>query len=286
MEDFAAKENKKIKEKNLYILQLDTPRIIIITSVFFGLLVIAVLIGINFNKTENEKEIFAEDSTIYDDLLTEKDKPAPFEKNMIDPSLGSAGSSMSDGNPDDPSFRSPGNDSASANSLLNEPEISADNIIKPDKNTLAANDNIKSAEPADILTHENIESIIPPSKVLKNRTESKTAPRKKTVKKHKTERKKDVIEVSSIKRITRTPSADKEYFAVQVASYDKKSRALSEVKKLEQKKYNAFIDSASVNGKTFYRVRIGPVYSKKKACTLLDEITANERYEESYLIKN
>ena len=30
---------------------------------------------------------------------------------------------------------------------------------------------------------------------------------------------------------------------------------------------------------------IGPIYSKKKAIDLLDEISANKRYEESYIIK-
>ena len=53
-----------------------------------------------------------------------------------------------------------------------------------------------------------------------------------------------------------------------------------------EKRYNAFIDSAHINGKKFYRVRIGPIYSKKKACELLDEISINSRYEESYIIKN
>ena len=261
------------------------PRIIIITSVFFGLLVIAVLIGMNFNKTGNEKDIFAGDNNLYDNLLAEREKSDPFDKNMIDPSAGS----------DDPGFKTPENviadipvhDKSASGKISNEPVVSPDNILKSGNSLFTANEKDKQSGVSDILTHENIESIIPPSKIMKKTTPGKKASLKqKPVKTQKSSRKKNVVEVSSTEKIFKTPDPEKDYFAVQVASFDNKTKAMNEIGRLEQQKYNAFIDSALVKGKKYYRVRIGPIYSRKKACNLLDEISANNRYEESYIIKN
>jgi len=277
MEDFASKERKGIKEKNLYILHLDTPRIIIISSVIICLVIISVLIGMNINKKDKDNESFVRDSALIDNMTAENTEKTglPETGNAVEPSVN--------------------NDSilkyhANENSI-----ITAENALKLKDNTGNSQivDNTITKEPAnknasDILTNENIETIIPPANSIKKSESKKTA--KKSGQKHpekikETKKSKGVVEVSSKIKSFRASESNKTYYSIQVAAFDKKSKAQTEIDNLENKKYNAYIDSAKVNGKTFYRVMIGPIYSKKKACSLLDEISADNRYEESYIIK-
>lgn len=271
MEDFAAREQKGIKEKNIYILHLDTPRIIILTSVIIGLLIVSVLIGMNINKQDQRDiESFANENSVLENLAVESEKTDSLESSL-ESSLNS--------------------DNILKNKAFDNSVITADNSLKPDNNLPAfqGNDNVNSnalsKEPAaDILTHENIE-IIPPAHIMKKPEQKKSV--KKSVEKHperikETTKRKGIVEVS---KSFKSPEKDKNYFAVQVAAFDKKTKALSEINNLESKKYNAYIDSTKVNGRTFYKVMIGPVYSKKKAIDLLEEISADKRYEDSYIIR-
>ncbi len=274
MEDFATKEQKGIKEKSIYILHLDTPRIIILASVIIGLVIISALIGMNINKQDQKDNgSFSRDSAILENLAVDNHEKPEITENNIEPPLN--------------------ND----NLLKNENSIiSADNSIKPKDNLpgnqrIAGNNinNSASKEPAsDILTHENIETIIPPAHLLKKSDQKKSARKsaeKQSEKIKSNSKKKGVVEVSSRDKSLKGTEKDKNYYSIQVAAFDKKSKALSEINNLENKKYNAYMDSAKVNGRIFYKVMVGPVYSKKKAVDLLDEISADKRYEESYIIK-
>jgi cell division septation protein DedD len=276
MEDFATKEQKGIKEKSIYILHLDTPRIIILTSVIIGLVIISALIGMNINKQDQKDNgSFAHNNALLENLGVDiNEKTEISENSNIEPPLN--------------------NDNILKNKENDNSIITADNS-KP-KDNLPANqatfgngNNNASKEPAsDILTHENIETIIPPAHVLKKSDQKKSV--KKSNEKHpdKTKdssKRKSVVEVSSMDKSLKESEKEKNYFSIQVAAFDKKSKALSEINNLENKKYNAYVDSAKVNGKTFYKVMVGPIYSKKKAIDLLDELSANKRYEESYIIK-
>jgi cell division septation protein DedD len=271
MEDFATKEQKGIKEKSIYILHLDTPRIIILTSVIIGLVIISALIGMNINKQDQkDNEGFARDNALLENLVADNHEKSEISENNLEPPL----------NHD--------------NLLKNDNSIiTADNSIKP-KDNLTANpgtiiNNSISKEPAsDILTRENIETIIPPAHMLKKSDQKKSVKKsadKQTDKIKDSSKKKSVVEVSSKDKSLKESEKEKNYYSIQVAAFDKKSKALTEISNLENKKYNAYMDSAKVNGKTFYKVMVGPVYSKKKAVDLLDEISADKRYEESYIIK-
>ena len=48
MENFDHQHQENMKEKQFYLLHLDTPRIIIVSSVIIGLIVISFLMGMNF----------------------------------------------------------------------------------------------------------------------------------------------------------------------------------------------------------------------------------------------
>ena len=90
MEDFATKEQKGIKEKSIYILHLDTPRIIILTSVIIGLVIIAALIGMNINKQDQkDNESFAHDNAVLENLTTDSSEKPNIPENNIDSPLNS-----------------------------------------------------------------------------------------------------------------------------------------------------------------------------------------------------
>jgi len=108
---------------------------------------------------------------------------------------------------------------------------------------------------------------------------------KKKVRKEKT-RKKNIVEVSSDnEKFYKKDSSRKKLFAIQVVSHDTKVKALNEIKKLKKLNYKAFIENSVVNGRKYFRVRIGPIASKQKALRTLNEIQNLNRYEESYMIK-
>ncbi len=275
MEDFAAKEQKGIKEKSVYILHLDTPRIIIISCVIAGLLIISILIGMNINKLDPRyNESLADDTSALDNISGNFKSNNP-ENNNIDQGLN--------------------NENLFKNQENAAPVLSAENSMKTKDNIVNVQENPVSANvkesketnnnTADILTHENIESIIPPVNAVK-KPEIKKQSKKQREKR--TEKRKGIVEVSEVspkEKFNKSAQSDKSYFAVQVASFDKRSKAVAEINNLEKKKYSAYIDNAKVSDRTFYRVMIGPIYSKKKALDLMDEISADNRYAESYIIK-
>jgi cell division septation protein DedD len=281
MEDFAPKEQKGIKEKNLYILHLDTPRIIIISSVIAGLIIIAALIGMNINRFDPaDTDNLSGDSQALENLGNNS-KTNPLENNHTEPGLSSENLFKNQENP---------NPAVTADNSIKDNSLKSEDIIGSKENIPSSNmkdsKELAGNNTADILTHENIESIIPPVKPVKKQEVKKTA-RKSREKR--IEKRKGIIEVSESspadKSYKSSSSGNRGYFAVQVASFDRKSKAVAEMNILEKKKYNAYLDSAKVNDKTFYRVMVGPIDSKKKACELMDELSADSRYEESYIIK-
>jgi len=75
-------------------------------------------------------------------------------------------------------------------------------------------------------------------------------------------------------------------YAIQVGSFDKKAKAQSEVRALKDLNYDAYLDESLVKGKQYFRVRIGPIASKKKALDLLKDVQDNEKYQESYMVRD
>ncbi len=61
-------------------------------------------------------------------------------------------------------------------------------------------------------------------------------------------------------------------WVVQVASFEKRENASKLVKRLRAAKLSAFLEQASVNKKTVFRVRVGPEVDHKKAETIRTRI--------------
>jgi len=278
MEHFES-NNEKVREKSMYLLHLDTPRIVILASVITGLIVISFLLGMNFIKDGgNEGEKLSQSDMLFNDQrvpgLTDQNIPNPPHSEM-----------------------NPGPiDSAIAE------------LEKTDVKDKKENSNLMTAEnhgSGDILTTDNINEIIPPARDEKPAGRSDHAviesPKEKTkksqkqkavVKKtNKSERHKTTA--SKKKKSTIVPVANDEIqserggrgYVIQVASYDKKSKAQGEVSSLKKLQYDAFMDGTTVNGRQYFRVRIGPLSSKDKALKLLNEVQGHDRYAESYMTK-
>lgn len=88
------------------------------------------------------------------------------------------------------------------------------------------------------------------------------------------------VEVSSQKQKPTQPNAKPmlkarvglSAWVVQVASFGQQINANNLVKRLQAMKFSAFQEQASVEGKTIFRVRVGPVVDHKKATDIQNRI--------------
>lgn len=283
MENFDPKPNA-VKEKNLYIVHLDTPRIIIISSVVIGIIAAAFLFGMSFMKDDRpaSKELTVSGMNFNDnktaDMLGADIPPLP-------------GEGLEEGNVED---KITSLDEKKENTPLKEESK------LPQGNEIASGKDEIRHDRSDVLTNENIREIIPPAgtknkpvKKAENiaKQEKKTVAESKKIAvkdKKKIDEKRDVPgSKSRIYEVSREVPAKKNFdsYAVQVASYDTLSRAEQEKSLLKSKRFDAYIDKSQVNGKNFFRVRIGPVSSSKKAYDLLAEVQSDSRYASSYMVK-
>jgi cell division septation protein DedD len=280
--------HQKVKEKNVYLLHLDTARIILISAAVIGIIVVSFLLGMNFIKGGDGAKTLMTKNDVFDsqkelDLL-KKNIPAPPDEDDLSKPL-------------DEKLASPGKDSGtgvdkaepdkSGGKIKNDAKLSAS---KNDSSELLTGDNINEAaikekdvkkKPAvgpssskKITRSDDLEA---DEKAVK-KSSAKNSPRKKRSGKSK------VVAVAGENTEVRKTSHTGSY-TIQVASFDKKSRALKEVNALKDLKYDAFVDESQVKGKQYFRVRIGPLTSKKRALDLLKNVHENEKYGESYMVR-
>ncbi len=283
MENFDPKPNA-VKEKNLYIVHLDTPRIIILSSVIVGIIAAAFLLGMSFMKDDKpaSKELSISGMNFNDskttDMLGSEIPPIPTEN-------------TEDGNIEDKS--------AMVNANKNNLAIKEEKK-QPQANELAvAKDEIKH-DKNDVLTNENIKEIIPPAgKINSPKKTEKIAKHEKKTEKENSKKIANRVDKKRENKHELTNSKSKIYevshnvnekknidsYSIQVASYDTQNKAENEKSLLKSKKYDAYVDKSSVNGKTYFRVRIGPLSSSKQAYDLLNEVQRESRYTSSYMVK-
>lgn len=73
------------------------------------------------------------------------------------------------------------------------------------------------------------------------------------------------------------PPLERNKYTVQVASFQKRTDAVSLVNKLKKKGYPAYILSAKVGKKTWFRVRVGEYNSKSIAVRMLKKLERKEK---------
>jgi cell division septation protein DedD len=237
----------EVKEKSVYLVHLDNTRIVILASVLVGIVALSFMIGMRMqeNQTDDFFVVHPRTSSFSSDL-------APSENDEIDKLI---------------------NEGSSLDELTG-----LDNSITPSEAT--------SELTADDLTKTPEKSVEP---IAKKKPEVKPAPKPKSSPKpvaKKAEPKKPVVAVSApapkpaVDKYTATPKG----FSIQVASFDSESKAVSESSVIRSMRYSTFIDKAMVNGKQFYRVKVGPFPDKHNAFATLNKLHSITKYADSFVV--
>ncbi len=262
--------HQKVREKNMYHLHLDAPRIIMISAAVIAIITVSFLLGMNINKKGESSLPLALNHDILDgrkdiEVLKNNVPEPPDEEELskpLDDKL--AGAEKED--------KKSEKTNADSKSLLTKDTANiSETADKSSKKTSALHD---SSETKKLSTAPNEDSKV----ISAKKTENKNASRKKKNPRSK------VIEVAGGKSV-QSKKPGSVHFAIQVASFDKKSAAHAESTALKEKKYDSYVDETKVNGKQYFRVRIGPIDSKKQALDLLNTIQESERYKESYMVR-
>jgi cell division septation protein DedD len=280
--------HQRVKEKSVYLLHLDAARIILVSAAVIGIVIVSFLLGMNFIKGGDGAKTLLTKNDIFDgqkelDLLKTNIPGGPEEDELSKPM-----------------------DDKLANSDKEEKEggVKADpDSIGAEKHAGDETSAINKNESSDTLTGDNVSEIAAREKTVVKKPARKMDLAKKTsraadidltdkhikkatvrsdVKKRKGGKSKVVavsVNGSEYNKVNQAGG-----FTIQVASLDTKTRAITEVKSLKDMNYDAYLDQTQVNGKQFFRVRIGPIVSKKKALDLLKDVQENERYRESYMV--
>lgn len=276
MEQFDIPQSS-VKEKSYYVMNLDTPRIIIISVAVAGIIAVSFLLGMNVMRGDgpltsregihdSQKDLDILKSTI----------PAPEGQEPVKPA-----------------------DEKSA--LAGKEEKGG--AQRPAAPVAAKNDTV------DLLTGDTIHDADPPAREPEKKESVRKPMAKKTaVKKSKTPRmaaretepaaeavrpapkkraKKKIMEVSAEEMEEQKPVSGAEgQFAIQVAAFDIRSKAENEVRALKEQNYEAHINQTTVDGRRYFRVQIGPLPSKKKALSMLNRIQETEKYGNAYMVKD
>ena len=254
-------KNPAVKEKSVYLLHLDGARILILSAITIGLLTVAFLIGMKITGDTSKENISAQNDTLMDQSLPAQSSDSPDSSKAALPELPNAAA--------EPTSNTNALPSIPTNQLPDLP-------VAKNKEMLKIHDSMAADE-----SH----IVIPPAKeVAKTEKMALKKNHKKTERRESLKKKKEILEVSS-EEPAKQDKHTKGMFMIQVASYDKIDVAKKEVSSLKSKNYDAFVDKSTVKGKSFFRVRIGPVAAKDKAIQMLDEIQSNQRYSESYVVK-
>lgn len=240
MEQFNNQYEEEVKEKSIYLVHLDNARILILVSVFVGIIALSFLIGMKFS-----------------------------------------------GGPSDSIFP----DSASQKEVL-ESQIESQKEDDLDA-LLAKEDSLDSLDSLDdelmkedaVVTPEKAENIVPEKKESKPVVAKTTTPKKTAT----AEPKKKVVAVS-VDNSTRShvqqesqPVRSTKGFSIQIASFDTKNKAARESDTINRMNYDSFVATATVQGKTYYRVKIGPFANKSEAFATLENLQSTTRYKDSYI---
>lgn len=276
MEQFDDRSANRMKEKSVYLLHLDAPRIIIISCVLVGVLIIAFLIGMNLTGDgRQETRNTAQREMLFNPL---PDEPARDQNELqaLDPQGEQEGQAPSKGTaapqmdaPKQASNETPGAAIASNKNAVDQPQN----------------------ESRDVLTQDTTREIIPPANTIKKEkkeritaTQPKARSRNAAARRETRQRSHKTVEVASKSEGNERESRGG--YSIQVSAYDNRATAQREVAKLKEHRYDPYIENTRIGGKKYFRVRIGPISTRKEAVKLLEEIQEMNRYERSYLIRD
>ena len=248
-----------VKEKSVYVLHLDTTRILIIGTVAIGIIALAYFGGSYSLKQKEAKPKLAAKSHLMFPSDSMSMPSAPHSGEMA--------------------------------SLFNN--RTSDNLRLPEENRVM---DFTSNRPSEIAALDDTKIVLPttPSRVapqpapkpqVKAPTAKAPAPKPQNTRSQdaKVERpapvkSPNVVEVSA--PLPKTQSG----FAIQVGSFAVESRAKKLVSALKTEDYNAYIEHIKFNGKDSFRVKIGPISNKKEAISMLNELQEDDRFADCYIV--
>lgn len=277
-------QDSRVKEKSVYLLHLDTPRIILVSAVIIGVVAGAFLLGMNIinGDTQQHPVLFEdENSEMLSATFGEGDQPVDslFDSIETESTTDSEGDILSADSIADltGSEKNTGEKSETESSVADAASVS---ITTPDKKPSS------SPEPARTTARTNTqERKTEPEK--ETRTAASKPQERKPVQRAEP-RNSDVREVvyrsSQGNARSDVRPASRHGFSIQIASYDTMGKAEREVSRLKEMRYDAYVDSSTVNGRQFYRVRVGPFDGQPRAFSTLNAIQKIDRYSDSYII--
>ena len=282
-----------VKEKSVYVLHLDTTRILIIGSVVIGLIVFAYVGGSYSLKEKNTKPKLAantqlmfpndsmsvpaaphsgELSALFDDKSANS---KPIEDNKIMDLINDRPSELpiSDNTTvilpitSVPVVQSAPKQAAPVRSTNAKP---ANNVNNRPANASAARP-ANNARPAVAKPANNAR----PTENAKPASQNTRKPASQT----ENARNRDLVEVSAAvpKKL--------DGFAIQMGSFDTEVRAKRMSDALKAEYYDSYIERARLNGRDVFRVKIGPISNKREAIDLLNELQEDDRYADCYIVQ-
>ncbi len=259
MENFDFNERPVVKEKNVFLLHLDIPRIILISAVLIGILVTTFLLGMNFSENKVISHNAMSTPELPMDTLSQLDKGIDLNNPTLttDPLL-----------------------TDNSSGKISEPTQNSDTLkldILPKKEDT---ENL-IAKSEDQLPVPGIHSEVKKESTVKQVTSKVT---KKDTKQKSVSKKNKVVEVAKVEE-SHVKNASQSSWSIQVASYNTLSKAQKEARSLQAINYDAYVDKANVSGKTYYRVKIGPILKEDKALQIWKDIQSIDKYKESYIVK-
>lgn len=234
------------REKSVYLVHLDNVRIVILASMLIGVVAVSFLIGMHLSGSASD-DIYS-DAAIRTPSLAIADATAAAE---------------------DPLAK----DTAAAAQVPGESQISANDLLATVANTPAP----AVAQSAPV-ANRTVDAVVP---------KASTAPKPAAAPRvAKTEKKEVVEKPKTVAASAPAPSVEsvKPGYSVQIASFDSRDKAMVEVSRLQRLSYQPYIDRADVKGKTYFRVKVGPLVSKSAAIETMNELQATEKYKDSFIV--
>lgn len=254
MENFDFNERPVTREKNVFLLHLDVPRIILICAVLVGIIVTTFLLGMHFSENRVVSHNALVPPEIPGDTIAQLDKGIDLGNTIQNTEL-----PLTDG-------------AIYKMDIAPKPDETSklDIISKKDIDTaIAKQDDTETTQ----VIHQNKKK----DNLVKSASQ-KSSKVKTTVKKNK------VVEVAKTDT-SHTKNVSQRSWSIQVASFNTLNKAQKEAKSLQAMNYDAYVDKADISGKTYYRVKVGPILKEDKAIHMLQEIQSVDKYSGSYIVK-
>ncbi len=235
------------REKSVYLVHLDNVRIVILSCMLLGVIAVSFLIGMHLSGSSGD-DIYSDTVIRSSSVDASAAVPATAAGEDI---LAKEGSALP---------AAPGEEKLSAGDLL-----------------ATAQPGTTVQSPAPLVT-KPIDSVTPkPSAAAPKPAQPKAA----SVKKTETADKPKTVAVSAPQPAAESAKAG---YSVQIASFDSRDKAMIEFNHLQRLSYQPYIDKADVNGKTFFRVKIGPIATKSAAIETMNELQSTDKYKDSFIV--